>query len=316
MTRNFAITGVAGFVAPRHLAAIAATGNRLVAAADPHDSVGILDRHGFECRYFKEIERFDRHLEKLKRGPEEGRVHWLSICSPNFLHDAHIRLALRIGADALCEKPIVISPWNLDALQALEVETGKRVFTIMQLRLHPVLRELRERLRAEGKTGHEVELSYVTARGKWYQVSWKGNEEQSGGVATNIGIHLFDLMLWLFGNVERSDVHVHEAQRMAGSLTLERARVRWFLSVDPADLPESVRAKHDVTFRSLRVDGAEVEFSKGFTELHTEMYRETLAGRGFGIDVARPSVELSYRMRQSPLAPVAADAHPFVNRAR
>jgi UDP-N-acetyl-2-amino-2-deoxyglucuronate dehydrogenase len=312
--KNFAITGVAGFVAPRHLAAIAGTGNRLVAAADPHDSVGVLDKHGFECRFFREIERFDRHLEKLKRGPEEARVHWLSICSPNYLHDAHIRLALRVGADALCEKPLVISPWNLDALQALEAETGRRVFTIMQLRLHPALRELREKLVAQGKTGHEVDLSYITARGKWYQVSWKGNPEQSGGVAANIGIHLFDVLLWLFGPVEHSAVHVNEPQRMAGVLTLQRARVRWFLSVDPADLPAEVRAKNEVTYRSLRVDDAEIEFSKGFTDLHTEMYKETLAGRGFGIDLARPSVELAHRMRHSPVLPPGVDAHPLARR--
>ncbi|MEE8409072.1 MAG: Gfo/Idh/MocA family oxidoreductase [Myxococcota bacterium] len=299
--KNFAITGVAGFVAPRHLAAIVATGNRLVAAADPHDSVGILDSYSFDCRYFREFERFDRHLEKLRRGPPEGRVHWLTVCSPNYLHDAHIRLALRVGADALCEKPVVISPWNLDALQALEEETGRKVYTVLQLRLHPALRELHDQLSKDGRTDHEVELKYITARGRWYQVSWKGNLEQSGGVATNIGIHFFDALLWLFGSVEKSKVELREPDRLSGVLTLERARVRWFLSVNPADLPEDIRAQEQMTYRMLKVDESEVEFSGGFADLHTRVYEETLAGRGFGLDAARPSIELVHRLRSSAL---------------
>jgi UDP-N-acetyl-2-amino-2-deoxyglucuronate dehydrogenase len=250
--KNFAITGVAGYVAPRHLAAIKATGNRLVAAADPHDAVGVLDRHSFDVRYFREFERFDRHLEKLRRGPEEGRVHFMSICSPNFLHDAHIRLALRIGAQAICEKPLVINPWNLDALEEIEQETGGKVHTVLQLRVHPQLVDLRARLAAESRAArHDVVLTYVTSRGPWYDVSWKGSEERSGGVATNIGIHFFDLVLWLFGAAKESAVHLHETHRMAGVLELERARVRWFLSTDAADLPlRRFQAKRRRTARS------------------------------------------------------------------
>jgi UDP-N-acetyl-2-amino-2-deoxyglucuronate dehydrogenase len=231
------MTGVGGFVAPRHLKAIKDTGNRLVAASDPHDAVGVLDKYSFEVRFFTEIERFDRHLEKLKRGPEAERVNYVSICSPNYLHDAHIRLALRSGADALCEKPLVINPWNLDALQELEQETGRRVYTVLQLRLHPQLIALRDRLRAAAGTQHDVSLTYCTSRGRWYDVSWKGSEERSGGIVTNIGIHFFDLLLWLFGSVTSCEVHLRDDRRIGGVLALERARVRWFLSTDTVDLP-------------------------------------------------------------------------------
>jgi UDP-N-acetyl-2-amino-2-deoxyglucuronate dehydrogenase len=298
--KNFAITGVAGFVAPRHLDAIKATGNRLVAAVDPHDAVGILDRYGFDVRFFTEIERFDRHMEKLRRGPDEGRVHYVSICSPNYLHDAHIRLALRAGADAICEKPLVINPWNLDALAELEAETGRRIHTVLQLRLHPDLIALKARLDAERRSArHDVCLTYVTTRGRWYDVSWKGSEERSGGIVTNIGIHFFDLLLWLFGPVEESVVHLREPRRAAGALELERARVVWFLSVDPADVPVAAEPLTRTTFRSITVDGTEVEFSDGFADLHTRVYAEVLAGGGFGIDAARPSIELSSRIRRA-----------------
>src|SRR5262245_4770196 len=235
--QNFALTGAAGFVSPRHLKAIQDTGNRLVAAVDPHDAVGVLDRYSFDVRFFTEIERFDRHLEKLRRGPEGDRVHYVSICSPNYLHDAHIRLALRAGAHVICEKPLVIHPWNLDALEDLERETGRRVNTVLQLRLHPQLIELRERLQSPGKDLHEVCLTYITARGRWYDVSWKGSDERSGGVVVNIGIHFFDLLLWLFGPAAASEVHVREPRRTAGFLQLARARVRWFVSTEHADLP-------------------------------------------------------------------------------
>ena len=237
---NFAVIGVAGFVAPRHLKAIRDTGNRLVAATDPSDSVGVLDQYSFDVRYFREIERFDRHLDKLRRGPEAGRVHWVSVCSPNYLHDAHIRLALRNGADVICEKPLVINPWNLDALQELEEETGRRIATILQLRVHPALVALKAKLDAEPSgLRRDVVLTYVTSRGPWYHVSWKGVEERSGGVATNIGIHFFDLLMWLFGPAGSSEVHLREPSRMAGAFSLARADVRWFLSVDRRDLPES-----------------------------------------------------------------------------
>lgn len=301
--KNFAITGVAGFVAPRHLDAIRATGNRLVAAADPHDAVGILDRYAFDVRFFTEIERFDRHLEKLRRRPDDERVHFLSVCSPNYLHDAHIRMALRAQADAICEKPLVINPWNLDALQELERETGRRVFTILQLRLHPALLELRQRIQA-GDPGHRyrVGLTYLTSRGQWYQNSWKGVLERSGGLATNIGIHFFDMLIWLFGPVDGINVSVRDEWRTSGSLSLQRADVTWALSAHPADLPFSAVPGKKTTFRSITVDGAEVEFSEGFTELHTRSYEEILAGRGFGIDDARASIELAYRVRHEPVA--------------
>jgi len=314
MIMNFAITGVAGFVAPRHLKAIRDTGNRLVAAADPHDAAGLLDQFSFDVRFFTEIERFDRHLEKLRRGPEHDRVQYVSICSPNYLHDAHARLALRVGAHAICEKPLVINPWNLDALQELEEESGLRVYTVLQLRLHPTLVALRERLQRARSSDHDVSLTYITARGGWYDVSWKGSLERSGGVATNIGIHFFDLLLWLFGPAEDVQVHLRDPKRVAGYLQLKRARVRWFLSTDAADLPFPAQPGVKTTFRSIAVDGEEVVFTDGFTDLHTRVYEEVLAGRGPGIVDARPSVELAHRLRHAPLtAPV--EAHPMLLRS-
>ena len=310
--RNFAITGVAGYIAPRHLKAIQDTGNRLVAATDPHDAVGILDRFAFDCRFFTEFERFDRHLEKLRRGPEAQRVHYVSVCSPNYLHDAHMRLALRVGANVICEKPLVINPWNLDALEELEHETGCRVSTVLQLRVHPQLVALRDRLKAESGKRHSVRLTYITARGGWYQVSWKGHDDRSGGIVTNIGIHFFDLVVWLFGPVRRSVVHLREAQRAAGVLELERADVQWYLSTESADLPLAPQPGVKTTFRSITVDGQEVEFSEGFTDLHTRVYEEVLAGRGFGIAEARPSVELTAQIRAAALETPTADAHPKV----
>jgi UDP-N-acetyl-2-amino-2-deoxyglucuronate dehydrogenase len=314
MTRpkNFAITGVAGYIAPRHLKAIQDTGNRLVAATDPHDAVGILDRVAFDVRFFTEFERFDRHLEKLRRGPKESRIDYLTICSPNYLHDAHIRLALRVGADAICEKPLVINPWNLDALQELEAETGNRVFTILQLRVHPQLMALRERLQREPGRRYQVRLTYITARGGWYNVSWKGREDRSGGIVTNIGIHFFDLLSWLFGAVQRSEVHLRDEQRAAGILELERADVQWFLSTDAADLPFAPQPGTKTTFRSITVNGEEIEFSEGFTDLHTRVYENVLAGHGFGISEARPSVELTSQIRHAEVRRPNADAHPQV----
>jgi UDP-N-acetyl-2-amino-2-deoxyglucuronate dehydrogenase len=309
---NFAIIGAAGFVAPRHLRAIRDTGNNLVAAADPHDSVGVLDQYSLAARYFPEIERFDRHLEKLRRGPDESRVHYISICSPNYLHDAHVRLALRVGAHAICEKPLVINPWNLDQLQTLEQETGRRVYTVLQLRHHPGVLSLRQRLDAHDGVVHEVLLTYVTGRGPWYHMAWKGTSERSGGLCTNIGIHLFDLVLWLFGAVDESAVYVNGPMRIGGTLHLERARVRWFLSVDPHDLPFAPEPGRALTHRSLSVDGQEIEMSEGFGDLHTRVYEETLAGRGFGIDAARPSVELAHRIRTTPVTTAPADAHPLL----
>jgi len=299
---NFALTGVAGFVAPRHLKAIKDTGNRLVAALDPHDAVGILDKFAFDVRFFRETERFERHLDKLRRGPSRDGVEYVSVCSPNYVHDTQIRLALRSGANVLCEKPLVINPWNLDAIADLERESGKRVSTVLQLRLHPELIALRERLaRARPKDLHDVSLRYVTARGSWYDVSWKGSEEHSGGIVTNIGIHLFDLLIWLFGSVRACAVQAREPRRARGELELERARVRWFLSADAADLPLSAEPGAKTTYRSITVDGSEIEFSEGFTDLHTRVYEEVLAGRGFGIEDSRPSIELTHRIRQTPM---------------
>ena len=305
--RNFALIGAAGYVAPRHMRAVRETGNRLVAAADPHDSVGVLDRYFPEVRYFPEIERFDRHLEKLRRGSEERRVHWLSICSPNYLHDAHVRLGLRVGADVICEKPLVISPWNLDQLAALESESRGSVNTVLQLREHPAVAELRSRLSG---ADHEVELSYVTGRGSWYRQSWKGDEERSGGVAMNIGVHFFDLLLWLFGAARRAEVHLREQGRMAGFLELERARVRWLLSVDFADLPLDAAPGEQTTHRALSVDGREVELSGGFEDLHTRVYERTLAGEGRGIEDARPAIELVHRLRGQRVTDRPEHPHP------
>jgi len=313
VSRNFAVIGAAGYIAPRHFRAIRDTGNRLVAAVDPKDSVGILDSFSFDVAFFTEIERFDRHLEKLRRGPQENRVHYISICSPNYLHDAHCRLALRVGADAICEKPLVINPWNLDALQELEHETGRRINTVLQLRVHPKLLALREQLQSEASDcQHDVQLTYVTARGGWYHVSWKGSAEKSGGIATNIGIHFFDLLLWLFGPAGESRVYHADPRRMSGFLELERARVRWFLSVDPADLPFAVEPGRRSTYRSITIDGQELEFTEGFTDLHTRVYERTLAGQGFGIEDARPSISLVYRIRTAPLSPRDDVAHPFL----
>lgn len=313
MTKNFAIAGVAGHVAPRHLKAIKETGNRLVAAVDPHDAVGVLDRYWFDVRFFTEFERFDRHLEKLRRGPQAGRVHYLSICSPNYLHDAHIRLALRVGAHAICEKPLVINPWNLDALQELERETGTKVSTILQLRLHQVLVALKEKLQAQTPIRQQdVCLTYITARGLWYDTSWKGSEERAGGLVTNIGIHFFDILLWLFGPVERCEVHQREPRRLAGALQLQRARVRWFLSAEPADLPFAAEPGVRTSFRSISIDGAELEFSEGFADLHTRAYGEVLAGRGYGIDDARPSIELAHTIRHTPVASGVLPIHPML----
>lgn len=306
---NFALTGAAGYIAPRHLKAITETGNSLVAALDPHDAAGILDRYSFDVRFFTEFERFDRHLEKLRRGPSEGRVDYVSVCSPNYLHDAHIRTALRSDAHAICEKPLVINPWNLDALEEIERETGRRVFTILQLRVHPALIALRERLISSGG-GHDVTLTYITARGPWYFTSWKGHDDRSGGVTTNIGIHFFDLLLWLFGGVRQSHVHLREAKRAAGLLELDRARVRWFLSVDAADLPFAPTPAGQTTFRSIEVDSEELEFTEGFADLHTRVYEQVLAGSGAGIAEARPSIELAHGIRTAGVSDAATDAHP------
>jgi len=298
MSSNFAITGVAGYIAPRHLQAIKDTGNQLIAAVDPHDSVGVLDKYFFDVAYFREFERFDRHIEKLRRGADEKRVHFVSICSPNYLHDAHIRFAMRIGANAICEKPLVLNPWNCDGLKEVEQESGKRVYTVLQLRLHPAIKALKDRF-ADTKVKHDVSLTYITSRGKWYLYSWKGNMEQSGGLATNIGIHFFDALIWIFGDVEHSEVHVSEPARTSGYIELKHARVKWKLSLNRDDLPQECAKLGRTTFRTMSVDGQDVEFCDGFTGLHTRVYEEVLAGRGFGIDDARPSIQLVHDIRRA-----------------
>lgn len=310
--KNFALIGAAGYVAPRHLQAIRDSGNRLVAAVDPHDSVGLLDQYFPKARFFTEIERFDRHLEKLRRRDDERRVDYISICSPNYLHDAHVRLALRVHAHAICEKPLVISPWNLDQLVDLEQEFGRNVYTVLQLRLHPDLIALRRKLADQYQRSRaDVVLTYVTRRGGWYHVSWKGSAEKSGGLAMNIGIHFFDLLMWMFGPVQDSEVHLSQRDKMAGALELEHARVRWFLSVDDADLPDGCLERGQSAFRSITVDGEELEFSSNFKGLHTRVYEDVLAGGGFRAQDTRPSIELVHRIRTADLGS-GLEKHPFL----
>ena len=315
MSKNFAITGVGGYVAPRHLKAIKETGNSLVAAVDPADSVGILDRYFNDVAFFTEFERFDRHLEKLRRLGDDKRVHYVSICSPNYLHDAHCRFALRVGADAICEKPLVLNPWNIDALAELEQESGRRINTVLQLRVHPALIALRDRLQHEKpRDKHDVVLTYITSRGRWYLVSWKGQLDRSGGLATNIGVHFFDLLVWLFGSVQTNEVHLSQPTTAAGYLELERARVRWILSIDRELLPETLKKTEQTTYRSITIDGQEVEFSEGFTDLHTEVYRRTLEGQGFGLDDARPSISLVHDLRVATPSGVSPRSHPLLKK--
>ena len=310
---NFGLIGAAGYIAPKHMQAIRDTGHTLVAAVDPHDCVGRLDSFFPEAHFFTEIERFDRFLEKRRRGPAEDGIQYVSICTPNYLHDAHIRLALRVKAHAISEKPLVISPWNLDALEELEAEYGRRVYNVLQLRLIPSLLDLKAQIQQQTpRERAEIDLCYITRRGRWYDVSWKGAQEKSGGVAMNIGIHFFDLLLWLFGSMEHSEVHVSERRKMAGCLHLERACVRWFLSTDEQDLPQEVREKGGYAHRSMTFDGQEIEFSGGFTDLHTRVYGEILAGRGTGIRDARPAIELVHHISHSTAQVNAHQMHPLL----
>jgi UDP-N-acetyl-2-amino-2-deoxyglucuronate dehydrogenase len=312
MSKNFALIGAAGYIAPRHLQAIKDTGNVLIAALDRSDSVGILDRFFPDSAFFTEFERFDRHVEKLRRQSEDKRVHYVSIASPNYLHDAHIRFALRVGADAICEKPLVLNTWNADALSELEKETGKRVYTVLQLRLHPSIIALKERIAKEKSTKkYDIELTYITSRGLWYDVSWKGDVHKSGGIATNIGIHFFDMLLWIFGPLQKQVVHLANDKKMSGFFELEKARVRWFLSLDRSDLPSELKASAKTTYRSLTLNSEKFEFSDGFSDLHTEVYRQVLAGKGFGIDAARPSIELAHEIRSAKPIGLKGDYHPL-----
>lgn len=302
--KNFALIGAAGYIAPRHLQAIKETGNNLIAALDPFDSVGILDSYFPKADFFVEFERFDRHIEKLKR--DGVQLDYVSVCSPNYLHDAHIRFGLRHGADVICEKPLVLNPWNVDALAEIEAETGRKVFTILQLRLHPSVIALKEIVEnAEEGKRFDVDLRYITSRGHWYHYSWKGDINKSGGIATNIGVHFFDMLLWVFGACQENVVEFHDASRASGVLKLERADVRWLLSIDENDLPEDTRSAGKRTFRSTQIDGQAFEFSDGFTDLHTRCYENIISGHGFGLDSALPAIDLVYQIRNNDYDPAA-----------
>jgi UDP-N-acetyl-2-amino-2-deoxyglucuronate dehydrogenase len=308
---KFALIGAAGYIAPRHMGAIKSIGGELVAAFDPRDSVGIIDSYFPEAEFFTEFERFDRHIDKLRRNA--GRIDYMSICSPNYLHDAHSRFAMRSGAHAICEKPLVLNPWNIDGLAQIEVETGARVHTILQLRLHDAIKELKRKVEASPDRRFDIDLTYITSRGLWYHESWKGDESKSGGVATNIGVHFFDMLIHVFGKPRNSEAHLRDASRAAGFLDLERANVRWFLSIDAKDLPAG-RAPGLRTFRSITLDGEELEFSEGFTELHNRSYTEIVAGRGFSLDTVRPSIELVANFRKLPITARSSLAHSFALR--
>ena len=308
---KFALLGAAGFVAPRHMKAIQDTGNELVAALDPNDSVGVIDSYFPESAFFVEFERLDRHVDKLRR--KGKKIDYVSICSPNYLHDAQIRFALRNGAHAICEKPLVLNPWNIDGLEEMERESEKNIYNILQLRLHPAIIALREKVSRAGKdTKYDVDLSYITSRGRWYFISWKGDVHKSGGIATNIGIHFFDMLIWIFGPVQQNTVNILEADKAAGCLELENARVRWFLSVDAKTLPEDIVQKGQRTFRSITVNGEELEFSGGFTDLHTVSYEHILNGEGFGASEARPSIETVYTIRNASPIGLKGEYHPFI----
>lgn len=307
---KFALIGAAGYIAPRHMRAIKDTGHELVAAYDPSDSVGVIDSYAPEAHFFTEIERFDRHLYRLRNTTGNG-VDYISICSPNYLHDAHARLALRNGAHAIVEKPLVLNPWNIDQLKELEAETGRRVYTILQLRLHPAIVALREQIAARGAQVADVELTYITSRGRWYGQSWKGDVRKSGGIATNIGVHFFDMLGFLFGACTASSVHLNEDERASGYLEYEKARVRWYLSVSAEDLPAGAKAAGQRTYRSISVDSQEIEFSEGFTDLHTRSYEEILAGRGFPLEENRASIEAVAAIRTAAITN-RGDPHPLV----
>ena len=305
---NYAMIGAAGYIAPRHMKAIRETSGSLEVAFDPNDSVGIIDSHFPEARFFTEFERFDRHLDKMRRAGKG--VDFVTICSPNYLHDAHVRFALRSGADAICEKPLVLNPWNIDGLREIEEHSDKRVNTILQLRLHPAIIELKKEIAANPDKIHDVQLTYITSRGNWYNASWKGDLGKSGGIATNIGVHFYDMLGYVFGERKQSVVHLHEDRRASGYLEFSRARVSWYLSISSDDLPEKVR-ENQTTYRSITVDGNEVEFSGGFTDLHTLSYQGILSGNGFSLEDVRPSIELVSSIRNQTPEPNRGDVHPF-----
>ena len=308
---RFALMGVAGFIAPRHLKAIKETGNQLTTAFDKFDSVGVMDSFFPDADFFTEFERFDRHVDKLRRSGKP--VDYVSVCSPNYLHDAHIRFGLRSGANVICEKPLVLNPWNIDGLAEMEAETGKQVYNILQLRLHPAIVALKERIdNGPPHKIYDLDLAYITSRGKWYGISWKSDTAKSGGIATNIGVHFFDMLTWIFGPVKQNLVHTREDNKAAGYLELAKARVRWFLSTDYRTLPEPMKLADKQTYRSLQLEGEEIEFSDGFTDLHTKSYEQILAGKGFGLAEAYPSIEIVNHIRNTGLTSINGDYHPLV----
>lgn len=312
--KNFALTGAAGFVAPRHLKAIKETGNNLLAAFDPNDSVGVIDSYFPKAHFFTEFERFDRHIEKLRLDKHQP-IDFISICTPNYLHDAHVRFALRNGSDAICEKPLVLNPWNAEALMKLEEIASNKVNTILQLRLHPSIIALKKKIETESQDKiHDIDLTYITSRGNWYYASWKGALEKSGGICSNIGIHFFDMLIWIFGAVQKSTVHLMEHDRASGVLQLKNANVRWFLSINAETLPEEIRAKEQRTYRTITIDNEELEFSAGFTDLHTESYKNIVEGNGFGINETMQSLELAYNLRNAKVEAISSDSHPFASK--
>ncbi|MEM9077486.1 MAG: Gfo/Idh/MocA family oxidoreductase [Bacteroidota bacterium] len=307
--RNFALIGAAGYIAPRHMKAIKDTGNNLLAALDKGDSVGIIDSYFPNADFFVEFERFDRHIEKLKY-EKSLFLDFVSICSPNYLHDAHIRFALRSGANAICEKPLVLNPWNIDKLKRVEENTGKKVYNVLQLRVHPSIIELKKKVEnATKETKFEVDLTYLTSRGHWYYTSWKGDHSKSGGIATNIGVHFYDMLSWIFGDIQENIVHVHEKDKAAGYLEFENARVRWFLSINEKYLPPEIKEKGQTTFRSITIDGEELEFSGGFTDLHTLVYKDILEGKGYGLEDARNAIDIVHHIRNSKPIGLKGDYH-------
>lgn len=312
--KNFALIGAAGYIAPRHMRAIKETGNKLVAALDPFDSVGIIDSFFPEADFFIETERFDRHIDKLRR-KNENKIDYISICSPNYLHDAHIRLALRNQADAICEKPLLLNPWNIEGLVDIEKESGKKIHNILQLRQHPVIIDLKNKFdKLPNDKKHNINLTYITSRGKWYYYSWKGEAAKSGGIVTNIGIHFFDMLTWIFGKAQSSHLHLMQPNKASGLLELEKANVSWYLSLDNNDLPKNATDNNLSTFRSITIDDEEIEFSGGFTDLHTLSYKNILAGNGFGIEDARSSIEIAHTIRNQELSRNRFDLHPFVKK--
>lgn len=309
--KNFALIGAAGYIAPRHLQAIKETGNNLLAALDKFDSVGIMDSYFPNADFFVEFERFDRHVEKLKY--ERGlKLDYTSICTPNYLHDAHIRMALRAGSDAICEKPLVLNPWNIDSLLKIEENTGNRVWNILQLRVHPTIVALKNKIDNGPKDKiYDIDLTYLTSRGHWYYTSWKGDQQKSGGIATNIGVHFFDMLSWIFGEVKSGIVHIHEHDRAAGFLELQKANVRWFLSINGDTLPEDVKNKGQRTYRSITIEGEELEFSGGFTDLHTKSYEYILNGDGFSIGAARQAIQIVHDIRHEKPVGLVGEYHPM-----